>query len=158
MGAFSLPAAETAQRQAATRFGVFSVETDAVDRTLHRVVFGRRTVFEYQGSGLAIAAMVSGTDRDFVLVVQQSDALTCPNRYVILEVPSRRQPIRSEAFGSCAPMQSASFHHETLLVQIPAYAPNPESLTAEALRRARGTLEIYSWSAGTLNRSVMRSD
>jgi hypothetical protein len=158
LGAFGSSAQEVASRQAQTRFGVLSVETDAVDRTLHRLVLGRRTVMEFQGSGLAIAAVIPALSRDLALIEQQSAGLTCPTRYVILEIASRRQPVRSEVFGSCAAMQSASLHRETLLIQIPAYAANPAALTEEALRRLRNTIEVYSWSDGTLNRAVMRND
>jgi hypothetical protein len=158
VGAIGAFAVESAARQAETRFGTVGIETDAVDRTLHRVVFGRRTVFEYQGADLEIAAIVPGTDRDFLLVAQESAGVGCPTRYVILEIASRRPPIRSQAFGSCSPMQSASLHRDTLIVQIPAYAANPAAMTEEALARTRRTVEVYSWSAGTLNRAMMRSD
>ena len=55
-------------------------------------------------------------------------------------------------------MQSVSLHRETLLIQIAAHVANPAALTEEALRRLRNTIEVYSWSDGTLNRAVMRSD
>jgi hypothetical protein len=135
-----------------TRYGTVEMES-AEDGLTHSISVSGSVVFQYEGLALSLEAYLSSKTRDWVLAELQSGGIACPFQYRLIELRKGRTPVLSEEFGSCGVWDTADVRGDAVIVKILGYAPHPELLTPEDLRRIEHTMEVFTWSRGKLERS-----
>lgn len=135
-----------------TRYGTVEVES-AEDGLTHSISVDGSAVFQYEGHAVSLEAYLSSKTRDWVLAELQSGGIACPFQYRLIELRKGHAPVVSEEFGSCGSWDTSDVRGEAVIVRILGYAPHPELLTPEDLRRIEHTVEIFTWSKGKFEKS-----
>lgn len=138
-----------AQEEQASRFGKFRI-VDSEGNLKHQLYLDDKEVFQYRGQSIEVLEVFKGKAKDYVVVAGNSGGTACPMQLVIIELSGSGKSVRSAAFGSCSDEIKTSFINGKVIVETPMYAPHPELLPKQELKRRERLKEVYSWSQGRL--------
>jgi len=144
------------QEEVVSRFGKLKIKTDERDHK-HKLLFKGKQILEYDGESLEVKEALKGTDRDFVIVVENSGGIACPSQVVIVELNKAGVVKTSEEFG-CLPPEKTRLVNDKVVIEINPYFPHPELVTKRELRRAERTIEVFTWDQGRLSKKIVPRD
>ena len=140
------------QEETVSRFGKLMIKTDETDHLKHRLLFKGNPILEYVGESLEIEETLQGSDRDFVIVVENSGGIACPSQIVIVELDKTGAVKTSEEFGACLPPEVVRLVNDKVVIEMYPYYPHPELIPRKQLREAERTKEIFIWYQGHLSK------
>jgi hypothetical protein len=142
------------QEETNNRFGKLVIKTDETDNLKHKLLFKGNQILEYMGESLKIEETLTGNDRDFVIVVENSGGIACPSQIVIVELDKTGVVKTSKEFGTCLPPEVVRLVNHRVVIEMFPYYPHPELIPRKQLREAERTKEIFIWYQGRLSKKV----
>ena len=143
-----IPADMEQKDEAETRFGKMIVAAKENDYH-HKLYFNGKVISEYEGP-IRLYEVFGGDDRDYVVGADDSGGIACPLNPFIVEVYGKEKAEIFHEFGDCQGDATAKFVDGKVVLEIPPYFPHPDLIPEKELKKARKTMDVYTWQKGKL--------
>lgn len=135
-----------------TRYGAVILEkSEDASLARWRIRLDERTLVETEDDKLGLWELFEGDGGfDYVIIRRDSGGIACPYQFRVIELDSSGKVSLSDEFGSCLDPKRTRLYGGALVLDMSAYVPHPELLSASDLRRRRQTTEIYTVTHGKI--------
>lgn len=138
----------------ATRYGAVVLDKmeDANPRRF-RVTLNGKTLADTEFDELELWESFEGDDdQDYVIFKRDSGGIACPYQFRVAQVGPKGLVILTDEFGSCLDPKRTRLYGNALVLDMPAYVPHPDLLSAREVRQRQQTTDIYTVRNGKVTK------